>query len=416
MIGLVFLATLINFLDRLTISVLAPVITTQLHLTNLQFAGISTWFLIAYAASQGFSGRIFDRIGTRRGFTVAVFLWSLAAIAHAFARGLGSLSFVRLLLGLAEGGNWPGAAKMVAEWFPIHQRALGMAIVNSGSAVGSVLAPPVIIWLQLEFGWRTAFIATGALGFGWLILWRLFYETPERHHAITPEELALLQNDQAPARQFGWLELLKFRETWAIILVRFFTDPVWWLYITWLPLYLYNVRGFSLKQIGLFAWVPYVAAGAGSLFGGWLAGYLIRRGWSVNRSRKLVVVIGALLMSCGILAATAESAMTALAFIGVVLFGFQSFISNVQTLPSDFFPKEAVASVAGLSGFGAGIGAILLTLTTGFVVDHFHSYTPILVTSALLPWLATIILFAMGGKIRPLKFEPQLTCGEPRRA
>src|ERR1017187_9094469 len=276
MLGLVFLATLINFLDRLTISVLAPVITSQLGLTSLQYAGISTWFLVAYAASQGFSGRIFDRIGTRRGFTFAVFLWSIAAMAHAFARGLGSLSFVRVLLGLAEGGNWPGAAKMVAEWFPIRQRALGMPIVNSGSALGSVLVPPVIIWLQLEFGWRTAFIATGALGFGWLVLWRLFDETPERHRAITPEELALLQHDQPPARKFGWLELLKFRQTWAIILARFLTDPIWWLYITWLPLYLYNVRGFSLKQIGLFAWVPYVAAGAGSLSGGWLSGFLIR--------------------------------------------------------------------------------------------------------------------------------------------
>ena len=406
MIGLLFLATLINFLDRMTVSVLAPVITVQLGLSNFQYAGISTWFLVAYAASQGFSGRVFDRIGTRRGFTWAVFLWSIAAMAHAFARGLGSLSFVRFLLGLAEGGNWPGAAKMVAEWFPTHQRALGMAIVNTASAAGSILAPPVIIWLQLQFGWRTAFMATGALGFGWLILWRLFYEAPERHPAITPEELTLLQRDQPTARTFGWLELLKFRQTWAIILARFLADPVWWLYITWLPLYLYNVRGFSLKQIGLFAWVPYVSAAAGSLFGGWLSGYLIRRDWSVNKARKLVVVIGALLMSSGILAATAESAMIALAFIGVVLFGFQSFISNVQTLPSDFFPKDAVASVAGLSGFGAGIGAILLTLTTGFVVDHFHSYTPILVTSALLPWLATLLLFALGGKIRPLTFEP----------
>lgn len=401
MIGLVFLATLINFLDRLTVSVLAPVITVQLGLTNLQYAGISTWFLAAYAASQGLSGRIFDRLSTRRGFTLAVFLWSLAAMAHALARGLVSLSVVRLLLGLAEGGNWPGAAKMVAEWFPIRQRALGMAIINSASAIGSVIAPPLIIWLQLQFGWRAAFLATGALGFGWLILWRLFYETPERHPAITDEELALLQGDYPSARHFSWLELLKFRQTWAIILARFLTDPVWWLYITWLPLYLYNVRGFSLKQIGMFAWVPYVAAGAGSLGGGWLSGYLIRRGWTVNRARRLVILIGAVFMSAGILAATARDAMTALAFIGLVLFGFQAFISNVQTMPSDFFPKEAVASVAGVSGFGAGVGAMLLTMATGFVVDHFHTYTPILVISTLLPWVATVLLFALGGNVRP---------------
>lgn len=399
MITLVFLATLINFLDRLTISVLAPVITIQLGLTNTQFAGISSWFLLAYAASQGFSGKIFDRVGTRRGFVVAVTLWSLAAMSHAFARGLASLSTVRLLLGLAEGGNWPGAAKMIAEWFPIRQRALGMAIVNSGSAIGSVIAPPLIIWLQIKFGWRATFLATGLLGLGWLVLWLLFYEAPQRHRAITQSELNLLIEDQPAPRPIGWLELLKHRGTWAIVTARFLTDPVWWLYITWLPLYLYNVRGFSLKQIGLFAWVPYVAAGGGSLFGGWLSGFLIRRGWTTNWARKLVIIFGAVLMSAGIFAATVESAMLALALIAVVLFGFQSWISNVQTLPSDYFPKNAVASVAGLGGLGAGIGAMLFTMTTGVVVDHFKSYTPILITAALLPGLGTLALFAIGGKI-----------------
>jgi ACS family hexuronate transporter-like MFS transporter len=405
MIALVFLATLINFLDRLTISVLAPVITTQLGLTNTQFAEISTWFLAAYAASQGFSGKIFDRIGTRRGYTIVVSLWSIVAMAHAFTQGLASLSGLRFLLGLAEGGNWPGAAKMIAEWFPVRQRALGMAIVNSGSAIGAVIAPPLIIWLQLTFGWRAAFLTTGLLGFGWLVLWHLFYESPQRHRAITRVELELLQEDQPATRPIGWLELLKYRGTWAIIVARFLVDPVWWLYIIWLPLYLYNVRGFSLKQIGLFAWVPYVAAGAGSLFGGWLSGCLIRRGWTVNKARKTVIVFGTVLMSSGIFAATAQNALVALALIAVVLFGFQSWISNVQTLPSDFFPKNAVASVAGLGGLGAGVGAMLFTLITGAVIDHFRSYTPILVAAALLPGLGTVVLFAIGGRIHRLSLD-----------
>jgi ACS family hexuronate transporter-like MFS transporter len=406
-VTLVFLATLINFIDRLTISVLAPVITAQLHLSNLQFASISTWFLVAYTASQGLSGRLYDRIGTRRGFTLSILVWSIAAMAHAFARGMASLSFFRFLLGLGEAGNWPGAAKVIAEWFPVRQRALGMAIFNSGVTVGSIVAPPLIVFLQLRFGWQTTFLFTGSLGLGWLVLWLLFYETPERHRAIGPEEYALIKEGcdfSTRAGDVGWRELLKHRQVWAIVLSRFFTDPVWWLYITWLPLYLYNVRGFSLKQIGLFAWLPYVAADAGSLFGGWLSGYFIGLGWTVNKARKTVILMGALLMSAGILAALVASAMSALAFISVVMFGFQSWINNVQTMPSDFSPERGVASIAGLGGVGAGIGAILFTLTTGFVVDRLHSYTPILIVASLLPAMGTTILFLLGGPIHRLSF------------
>jgi ACS family hexuronate transporter-like MFS transporter len=403
MAALVFFATLINFLDRLTISVLAPVITTQLALTNLQFASLSTWFLVAYSASQALSGKLYDRIGTKRGFTVSALVWSTAAVAHAFARGLGSLSVLRFVLGLGEAGNWPGAAKVMAEWMPVRQRALGMGIFNSGVSVGSIIAPPLIVWLQLQFGWKAAFLVTGSLGFVWLVAWRLFYETPERHPAITREELALIREGR-PAdshdRVAGWRELLSHREVWAIIVARFLTDPVWWLYITWLPLYLYNVRGFSVKEIGLFVWLPYVAADAGSLLGGWLSGRLIGHGWTANRARKTVIVAGAVLMGAGIFAARAETAMAALGFIAVVLFGFQAWINNVQTLPSDLFPETVVASVTGLGGTAAGVGAILLTLTTGWVVDHLHSYTPILVTAAVLPVLGTFALFALGGPIR----------------
>jgi ACS family hexuronate transporter-like MFS transporter len=406
--GLVFLATFINFIDRLTVAVLAPVIKTQLSLTNLQFASISIWFLVAYTASQGLSGRLYDRVGTRRGFSISILVWSLAAGAHAFARGLFSLSCCRVVLGLGEAGNWPGAAKVIAEWFPAHERAFAMGIFNSGVSIGSIAAPPLIVWLQLQFGWKTTFLATGGLGFIWLALWLVFYETPERHAALGREEYAFIQGDRADSHRvanIGWRSLLKHRQVWAIVLSRLVTDPVWWLYITWLPLYLYDVRGFSLTEIGLFAWVPYVAADAGSLVGGWLSGYLIARGWTADRARKSVIVVGALLMSAGILAALAESAAGALAFISVVLFGFQSWINNVQTMPSDLFPEGAVASVAGLGGVGAGVGAILFMLTTGLVVDHFHSYTPILVIAGLLPALGTVVLFTVGGPIRQVSIE-----------
>jgi len=406
-VGLIFLATLINFIDRLTISVLAPVITQQLGLTNLQFASITTWFLVAYAASQALSGKLYDRVGTRRGFTLSILVWASAAMAHAFARGLASLSVFRFVLGLGEAGNWPGAAKVVAEWFPARQRALGMGIFNSGVCVGFIVATPLIVWLQTQFGWRTTFLVTGGLGFGWLALWLLLYETPERHSALTDEERTLIQQDRSTStttRKMGWMELLKYRQVWAIVLSRFLTDPVWWLYVTWLPLYLSRVRGFSLTQIGLFAWMPYVAADAGSLIGGWASGRLIRHGWTTNKARKAVIIVGAIFMSFGVPAALAHNAMLALFFIGLVTFGFQSWINNVQTMPSDFFPSQAVASVAGLGGLGAGIGAILYTLTTGWVTDHF-SYTPILIIAGLLPILGTVILFGLGGPIRPLSIE-----------
>ncbi len=432
-VGLVFLATLINYIDRLTISVLAPVITKDLGLSNEQFGGVVVWFLLAYTISQSLSGKLYDRIGTRLGFVVSIIVWSAAAAAHAFARGLGSLSVLRFLLGLGEAGNWPGAAKTVAEWFPIRQRAFGMAIFNSGAAIGSVVAPPLIVWLQLRYGWQTTFIATGALGFLWLALWLVFYQTPDRHPWLTDEERTLIAEGQrvegdsgAPASRLvveqesaasvedvatsaapgdlaaegapRWRDLLRYRQVWAIVLARFLTDPVWWLYITWLPKYLADARGFSLVKIGLFAWVPYAAADAGSLVGGWLSGFLIGRGWTVDRARKAVIALAALLMPAGIFAAYAEDPMTSLALIGVVLFGFQVWINNVQTLPSDFFADRAVASVAGLGGTGAGIGSMIFIYATGWVVDRF-SYVPILVAAGLLAPLGTVVLFTLAGRI-----------------
>jgi ACS family hexuronate transporter-like MFS transporter len=415
-IGLIFLATLINYIDRLTISVLAPVITRDLGLTNTEFGGIITWFLFAYTISQGLSGKLYDRVGTKLGFVFSIILWSFAAMAHALARGLTSLSIFRFVLGLGEAGNWPGAAKTVAEWFPVRERAFGMAIFNSGAAIGSVVAPPLIVWLSLTYGWQTTFLVTGSLGFAWLALWLLFYQTPDRHQWLTEEERALIRKGQrieiaedvvttALAKAPRWRELLHYRQVWAIVLARFLTDPIWWLYISWLPKYLADARGFSLTKIGLFAWVPYVAADAGSLSGGWLSGYLIGRGWSVDRARKVVILAAALLMPAGIFAAFADDAMVALVLIGVVLFGFQVWINNVQTLPSDFFSDKAVASVAGLGGTGAGIGSMIFIFSTGWAVDHF-SYVPVLVIAGLLAPFGTLVLFALAGPIRRVVLKP----------
>jgi MFS transporter, ACS family, hexuronate transporter len=405
-IGMVFFSTLINYIDRLTLSVLGKSIKESFNLSDTEFGVIGTWFLLAYTISQGLSGKLYDRIGIKKGFSVSIVVWSIAAMLHAFATGLASLSLFRFILGLGEAGNWPGAAKTVAEWFPARQRALAMGIFNSGAAIGSIVATPIIGGLALYFGhWYEVFIITGALGFIWLIFWWFIYDSPENHKWLTKREYDLIREDDEPKieglveeKPLGWLQLLKYRQTWAIILTRFLVDPVWWLYIFWLPLMLYKVYGFDLKQMVIFGWFPYVAADAGSLLGGWFSGFLIGRGWSVNNARKVVIGFAACLMPAGILAAYTPDPMIALALIGVVLFGFQVWINNVQTLPSDLFPKSAVGSVAGLGGTGAGIGAMIFTLSTGWVVDNY-SYTPILVAAGLLAPIGTIVLFVLMGRI-----------------
>lgn len=412
-IGLIFFITVINYVDRMTVSVLAPVITKDLGLSNTEFGAITTWFLIAYTISQAVSGKIFDRIGNKLGFIFSVVVWSVAAVLHAFATGLTSLSIFRFVLGFGEAGNFPGAAKVAAEWFPQKERALAQGIFNSGVALGSIIAPPLIIWLQLSFGWKTTFVATGVLGFIWLAFWLVLYQSRDKHKWLSQSEKELIDADEEPEKTISESEnrisvsyssLLKYKETWAIVAARFLVDPVWWLYITWLPKYLFDARGFDIKQIGAFAWMPFVAAGLGSLFGGWLAKFLIGRGWTVDKARKTIIGISCLLMPAGIVAAYTDDSMFALAMISVVLFGFQVWINNVQTLPSDFFPKSAVGSVAGLGGMGAGVGSMILIFATGWVVDHF-SYTPILVAAGLLAPIGTIVLFGLSGKIRKISFQ-----------
>lgn len=407
-IGLVFFITVINYIDRMTVSVLAPVITKDLGLSNTEFGAITTWFLVAYTISQAVSGKVYDRFGNKLGFIFSVVIWSVAAILHAFANGFASLSAFRFMLGFGEAGNFPGAAKVAAEWFPQRERALAQGIFNSGVALGSIVAPPLIIWLQLSYGWKTTFIFTGILGFIWLAFWLILYYPRNQHKWLTETEKTLIEEgettDPADEKSPTYRGLLKYKQTWAIVLARFLVDPVWWLYITWLPKYLYDARGFDLKQIGVFAWLPFVAAGLGSLFGGWLAKFLIGRGWSVDKTRKVIIAVSCLLMPAGIVAAYTSDAMFALAMISLVLFGFQVWINNVQTMPSDFFPKSAVGSVAGLGGMGAGIGSMIFTFTTGWVVDSF-SYTPILIAAGLLAPIGTVVLFALAGKIQKVSFQ-----------
>lgn len=398
-IALIFLGTVVNYLDRLAIPVLAPVLQTEFGLTPSQYAAVSSWFLFLYAGSMFLWGAVFDRLGNRTGFSLAVILWSVAEIGHALARGLGSLSVMRGLLGLGESGNWPGATRTIAAWFPAGQRALAMGIANTGASLGPALAPPFILGLQAAYGWRGVFVITGALGFVWLILWLALYP---KNDAPSPTAKAAAVPDPAPVTPIPWPVLLRQREVWGIVLARFLGDPIWWLYLNWMPLYLFNVRGFQLKEIAAFAWIPFVAAGLGAFSGGACSSWLMRRGWDANRARKTAIVVGAICLMAGLITPHASSAAAALGWMSVTLFGFQFWVGNVMTLPSDYFPVRAVGSIAGFAGTAAGLGAVIFTLSTGWVVEHF-SYTPILITAALLGPLATGVLFLLSGRVRRIE-------------
>jgi MFS transporter, ACS family, hexuronate transporter len=410
MIGLIFLATVINYIDRQTMAVLKTSISSDLGLTNPDYAAIQNAFLVAYAVSQMISGRLYDTVGTRIGFVISIVVWSVAAMAHAGARGMAALASWRFVLGFGEAGNWPGAAKAIGEWFPARERALAMGIFNTGAAVGGAVSPPLIAALAAALGWRAAFVITGALGLGWLVAWLLLYRVPHAHPWLGDEERAYILQDQRASTATmvennwrpGWAELLTYRQTWAVVVGRFLTDPIWWLYVFWLPSYFQEARGFSLTQIGWSAWFPFLAGGLGALTGGWASGHLVAKGWSVDAARKTVMAVGALLIPAGILAMRADSAYAALAWMGVVLFGFQIWINNLMTLPSDCFPARAVASVAGLGGTAAATASVLYNWNTGRIVD-LMGYTPVFVVAGILGPMGLAAVLLLAGRIEPVR-------------
>jgi ACS family hexuronate transporter-like MFS transporter len=404
-IGLIFLVTCINYIDRSSIGLLVTHFGPEIGITSRQYGLIGALLLMAYTLSQTASGQLYDRYGARAGFTVSIVIWCAAAMAHSAIAGFTSFAACSFFLGLGEAGNWPGAAKVIAEWFPQKERALAMAIFNGGASMGAVVAPLLVArLLDPWIGWRVSFLLIGALGFIWLIAWRAIYRPLSQHPRVSQGERNYILEDRPAVTQPvapSLTSLLALRQTWGILLARFLVDPIWWLYVLWLPTYLKEVHHFSLKDIGASAWVPYLAAAIGSLFGGWLAGQLISRGLSVSVARKTVTGIAACLMTLGVLAARAESAYTALAYISIVLFGFQMWISNVQTLPSDFFANAEVGSVAGMGGTAAGISSFIFNLSTAFLVTHFGYVAVLTIAGALAP-IGAITLFILAGNIHRL--------------
>lgn len=411
-ISMICMLTVINYIDRQTLSVLAPTIREAFGMTNSSYARVVTIFLLGYTISQAASGKVLDRVGVRRGFMLFVGIWTIASMLHATARNVYQLAAFRFMLGIGEAGNWPGAAKAVAEWFPVKERAFGMAIFNGGATIGAVVAPPVIVYVALHYGWHSAFFIGAGLSAIVMVLWYFFYRSPAEHPNLSEQERAYIFSDQ-PATDSAqtisrrpWASLFGYRQVWAVVAARFFTDPIWWFLIAWLPNYLKSERGFSLALIGLLAWVPFLFADIGNLTGGAVSSLLIRQGWTVDRARKAVLLLSALMVPIGVTGVvTATSDAIAIASISVIAFAFQSWIVNMHTIPSDCFPKQDVGSVFGIGGTAAGIASMLFTLLVGYVVDHW-SYTPVFIMVGVMGPLAAVLFFSIMGKIE--RVEPVL--------
>jgi ACS family hexuronate transporter-like MFS transporter len=389
MIGLAFWATAINYLDRQTLSVAAPVLSEQFHMSDVAYSRVTTAFLFAYTIMNGVSGPLIDRLGTKLGYGLCVLWWSLSAMLHALARGSVSLGAFRFLLGIGEAGNWPGAVKVVAEWFPEGERAMASGIFNSGSAAGAILAPPIVAFLLIQLGWQSAFVFVGITGLVWLLFWGKWYHTPAATAGAEPEK-------PIPVRT-----LLRTRFVVAFTISKIFLDPVWYFYIFWFPKYLKAARGFDLAAIGKIAWIPFMVAGAGNLLGGWMSAALLRRGISIDRARKGSVTFFAALMLAAIPAVLVGETWLSVAFVSIAMLGYTGALANMLTIPSDVFPKNAVASVYGLASMGSGFGGMVFTLLTGWVVEHY-SYTPVFFGFGVLPLVCASILWAFAGPLRRL--------------
>jgi ACS family hexuronate transporter-like MFS transporter len=389
-----FFSTVTNYISRQTFSVLAPLITAQYHLTHTDLAKILGAFQISYAATWLLGGIFLDAVGARLGLALAVVFWSVINILTGFASSVFGFASMRFLLGIGEGFNWPGASKTVAEWFPGQERSLAVAIFDSGSSIGGAVAALVIPLIALAFGWRSAFVFSGALGFVWLFVWLRVYHPLDRHPRVTLEETEFIRAGQdAPSvsSERGvqrWLKLGRNRNVWGIVLGRALTDPIWWFYVFWLPQYLSDARGFTLQRIALFAWMPFIAADLGNFTGGWISGYCIRRGVPVLRARLWVCAVSCLPILAGIPAATTHNVYAALGLICFALWGYASWSTMGLTLPSDLFPQDVVATVTGLSGLAAGLVGALFTFAVGMIVDRF-SYGPAFLIAGLMPLFAT---------------------------
>jgi ACS family hexuronate transporter-like MFS transporter len=402
--ALLFVVTTINYVDRQVLGILAPTLQRELGWSEAAYGDVVSWFTLPYAFGFLAAGRLFDRIGVRRGFAAAVIAWSLAAIGHAFARTTALFSAARALLGVAESANFPGAIKAVAEWFPKKERALATGIFNAGTNTGAIITPLLVPWIALTWGWQWAFIATGSLGFFWLVLWLAVYRSPESNRRVSSDEFAHIRSDPADPEnaRVPWIRLLGFRQTWAVAAGKLLADPIWWFYLYWLPKFLDARYGIKLAQVALPLIVVYVVADVGSIGGGWLSSSLIKRGWTVNRARKTTMLAMALLIVPTVLAPLAGSMWTAVLVVSLAAAAHQAWSANVYTLASDMFPRAAVGSVVGIGAFAGGIGGWAFQRVTGRILEaNGNDYTPIFIVCGLAYVSAWTIIHLLAPRLEP---------------
>ncbi len=399
--ALLFFATTINYIDRAVLGILAPVLQNSIGWNQIDYGYIVTAFTGAYAIGLFFVGRFIDKVGTKKGYSVSMIVWSVAAVAHAFARSVFGFGAARFALGLGESGNFPAAIKGTAEWFPKKERALATGLFNSGPNIGTIIALIVVPWITLTWSWREAFIFTGLLGFISLTLWLIFYDIPERQKRVSREEIAYIQSDppEPPAEKIPWVKLLKYRQTWAFVIGKFLTDPIWWFYLYWLPSFLNQRYHLDLAHLGFPLIVIYTMVTIGSVGGGWMSGAFIKRGWSINRGRKTVMLISAILI-VPIVLASSVTEWWAVLLIGLAAASHQSWSANLFTIVSDMFPKKAVGSVVGLGGMAGAIGGMLIATAAGFILQFTGSYLSLFILAGSVYLLALLIMQLLVPKIR----------------
>jgi ACS family hexuronate transporter-like MFS transporter len=406
--AMLFFATTINYIDRQVLGILATDETFKhtIGWNEAEYGYVNTAFQAAYALGLLIVGNLMDRFGTRKGFSLAIIFWSVAAMFHSAARSAFGFGIARFALGLGEAGNFPAAIKTVAEWFPKKERAFATGIFNSGSNVGAIIAPLAVPWIAVSYGWQWAFIITGALGFIWLAFWLMTYRRPEEHPKLSPAELAHIQSDPAePTTKIPWGRLFPHRQTWAFAIGKFLTDPIWWVYLFWLPKFLNTNYGLNITQIGIPLVVIYVAADVGSIGGGWLSSKLIKSGWTVNKARKTAMLLCAVSVVPIMFAARASNLWVAVALISLAAAAHQGWSANIFTMASDMFPRRAVGSVVGIGGMAGSIGGMLIATTVGLILQYSGSYLPIFIIAGSAYLIALAIIHLLAPRLEPANVE-----------
>ena len=404
--GLLFFAATVNYMDRQVIALLKPTLQIQFGWTEVGYSNIVLTFQFAYGAGLLFIGKLIDRLGTRKGFSLAVFVWSTAAMAHAAAGSVFQFAVARFSLGLGEAGSFPASVKAVAEWFPKRERALTTGLFNSGSNIGALVTPIAVAWIVGHYGWRMAFIATGALGFVWILCWLSVYHRPEQDTKVSAAELAYIQSDPQdqktiPETTVSWKTLLSLRQAWAVAFGKFFTDPIWWVYLFWMPDFLSRRFGLNLSGMRLPLFVIYSGATVGSIGGGWLSSSLLKRGWTLNASRKTALLVCALAVTPIVIAARTTDAWLAVFLIAIAAGAHQGWSANIYTLASDMFPRTAVASVVGFATMAGSISGMFASKAVGYILQHTGSYVPVFVIAGLAYLVALGFVQVMSPRLKP---------------